>query len=158
MCSSDLGDGTSHEGRYFPSSHASPETGETQGNPWCITVGRPFVGVSPLERLFAGAVLRPGFSARTAPRPAAPLQPLVARERNAIARWENAAATRGGGAVVRLQGREPRAEPVRTPQAAPGPDAGDRAVVCGEGLRKGDDRSEERRVGKECRSRWSPYH
>ena len=25
------------------------------------------------------------------------------------------------------------------------------------GLRRGD-RSEERRVGKECRSRWSPYH
>ena len=24
--------------------------------------------------------------------------------------------------------------------------------------RQGDDRSEERRVGKECRSRWSPYH
>ena len=23
---------------------------------------------------------------------------------------------------------------------------------------KVDDRSEERRVGKECRSRWSPYH
>ena len=23
---------------------------------------------------------------------------------------------------------------------------------------KEDDRSEERRVGKECRSRWSPYH
>ena len=23
---------------------------------------------------------------------------------------------------------------------------------------KPDDRSEERRVGKECRSRWSPYH
>ena len=23
---------------------------------------------------------------------------------------------------------------------------------------KGDMRSEERRVGKECRSRWSPYH
>ena len=23
---------------------------------------------------------------------------------------------------------------------------------------KGNDRSEERRVGKECRSRWSPYH
>ena len=22
----------------------------------------------------------------------------------------------------------------------------------------GNDRSEERRVGKECRSRWSPYH
>src|ERR1017187_9019416 len=26
------------------------------------------------------------------------------------------------------------------------------------GLRAVDDRSEERRVGKECRSRWSPYH
>src|SRR2546429_1177968 len=25
-------------------------------------------------------------------------------------------------------------------------------------LRRGKDRSEERRVGKECRSRWSPYH
>ena len=23
---------------------------------------------------------------------------------------------------------------------------------------RGDPRSEERRVGKECRSRWSPYH
>ena len=23
---------------------------------------------------------------------------------------------------------------------------------------RADDRSEERRVGKECRSRWSPYH
>ena len=26
------------------------------------------------------------------------------------------------------------------------------------GHHKPDDRSEERRVGKECRSRWSPYH
>src|ERR1039457_7311356 len=26
------------------------------------------------------------------------------------------------------------------------------------GMRDGRDRSEERRVGKECRSRWSPYH
>ena len=25
-------------------------------------------------------------------------------------------------------------------------------------LEKGYNRSEERRVGKECRSRWSPYH
>ena len=25
-------------------------------------------------------------------------------------------------------------------------------------MRKCADRSEERRVGKECRSRWSPYH
>ena len=26
------------------------------------------------------------------------------------------------------------------------------------GIRFNEDRSEERRVGKECRSRWSPYH
>ena len=26
------------------------------------------------------------------------------------------------------------------------------------GVFKGVERSEERRVGKECRSRWSPYH
>ena len=25
-------------------------------------------------------------------------------------------------------------------------------------IRRFNDRSEERRVGKECRSRWSPYH
>src|SRR2546421_12504003 len=37
--------------------------------------------------------------------------------------------------------------------------AGDRVVVRGEvaGMPAGE-RSEERRVGKECRSRWSPYH
>ena len=27
-----------------------------------------------------------------------------------------------------------------------------------EGLKENINRSEERRVGKECRSRWSPYH
>ena len=27
-----------------------------------------------------------------------------------------------------------------------------------QGQTQADDRSEERRVGKECRSRWSPYH
>src|SRR2546430_17332227 len=31
-------------------------------------------------------------------------------------------------------------------------------VVCRRARRAGDSRSEERRVGKECRSRWSPYH
>src|SRR4051794_19467779 len=31
-------------------------------------------------------------------------------------------------------------------------------VVAQAALAIGDDRSEERRVGKECRSRWSPYH
>src|SRR5579864_9824878 len=33
--------------------------------------------------------------------------------------------------------------------------AGKRRVAA---IRGGDQRSEERRVGKECRSRWSPYH
>ena len=32
-------------------------------------------------------------------------------------------------------------------------------TACGwAGVREDDGRSEERRVGKECRSRWSPYH
>src|SRR3712207_4866007 len=31
-------------------------------------------------------------------------------------------------------------------------------VLLGNGVRLFEDRSEERRVGKECRSRWSPYH
>ena len=35
-------------------------------------------------------------------------------------------------------------------------------IDCGEGtqvaMKKAGIRSEERRVGKECRSRWSPYH
>src|SRR5260370_27658508 len=31
-------------------------------------------------------------------------------------------------------------------------------VRCGSLRNIGRDRSEERRVGKECRSRWSPYH
>ena len=38
--------------------------------------------------------------------------------------------------------------------------AGDysKAVKLGRWIPPFDDRSEERRVGKECRSRWSPYH
>ena len=32
------------------------------------------------------------------------------------------------------------------------------AIVMGDNLTADDVRSEERRVGKECRSRWSPYH
>ena len=31
----------------------------------------------------------------------------------------------------------------------------DAIIICGT---TGESRSEERRVGKECRSRWSPYH
>ena len=33
-----------------------------------------------------------------------------------------------------------------------------RAAASGAGSAAGAERSEERRVGKECRSRWSPYH
>src|SRR5260221_12299323 len=32
------------------------------------------------------------------------------------------------------------------------------ALLAAKGLRVTSERSEERRVGKECRSRWSPYH
>src|SRR3712207_7384809 len=40
------------------------------------------------------------------------------------------------------------------------PDVGDAAQVRARGLGRAFEqvRSEERRVGKECRSRWSPYH
>ena len=34
----------------------------------------------------------------------------------------------------------------------------DKLVIVGAGGMIGSNRSEERRVGKECRSRWSPYH
>src|SRR6266404_4935650 len=34
----------------------------------------------------------------------------------------------------------------------------ERTFTEGQEVKKGDLRSEERRVGKECRSRWSPYH
>ena len=37
-------------------------------------------------------------------------------------------------------------------------DAGDPVEVAKRYNAEGADRSEERRVGKECRSRWSPYH
>ena len=36
--------------------------------------------------------------------------------------------------------------------------AGDIVLIPGSGKSPGEGRSEERRVGKECRSRWSPYH
>src|SRR2546426_11516046 len=51
-----------------------------------------------------------------------------------------------GGALADAPGRHPRAMPAVA--------AGDHEP---EVIRSGD-RSEERRVGKECRSRWSPYH
>ena len=42
---------------------------------------------------------------------------------------------------------------------APGADASEKLLHIGQGFSAAfDSRSEERRVGKECRSRWSPYH
>ena len=40
------------------------------------------------------------------------------------------------------------------------PKIGIRPTIDGrwDGVRESAERSEERRVGKECRSRWSPYH
>ena len=37
-------------------------------------------------------------------------------------------------------------------------DAGEIMLASGAETFRVQDRSEERRVGKECRSRWSPYH
>src|SRR5690554_2116646 len=39
-----------------------------------------------------------------------------------------------------------------------GNDVGGNATAGAQGLKAFANRSEERRVGKECRSRWSPYH
>src|SRR5436190_19025931 len=39
-----------------------------------------------------------------------------------------------------------------------GDQAGQEGLAGSRGRRLADGRSEERRVGKECRSRWSPYH
>src|SRR3712207_4184426 len=100
---------------------------------------------------------------------------------------EQAAQARGGGGQAAAGGRSglagagrgggdpgdrgdggdvlPLAAGVRRPEVGPGeategPGGGERAAAQGD--RRPDagqaDRSEERRVGKECRVRWSPYH
>ena len=47
----------------------------------------------------------------------------------------------------------------QTPPASPaGASSGGPASSWGQDGGARSDRSEERRVGKECRSRWSPYH
>src|SRR2546421_6028848 len=56
----------------------------------------------------------------------------------------------------------PAEEPVEGTETAEGEESGDRSAMRYRKQRRGGkgvrDRSEERRVGKECRSRWSPYH
>ena len=65
-----------------------------------------------------------------------------------------------GDPVAPLRGHDPSVPPaleavtLRALARAPA----DRFADAGELLAALDDRSEERRVGKECRSRWSPYH
>src|SRR5690349_25051143 len=46
----------------------------------------------------------------------------------------------------------------RSASSRPGSRAGSRSTAPGSGPRSPGARSEERRVGKECRSRWSAYH
>src|SRR5260370_39135610 len=59
-------------------------------------------------------------------------------------------------------GRACAAAPAAPPKPEPPPPAAASAPVLGELVMVVDaspqERSEERRVGKECRSRWSPYH
>src|SRR3712207_7149150 len=63
-------------------------------------------------------------------------------------------------------GRDPPAQEQRDQRRQDAPDGGGGGDVAGapgrvvaEAIRRGEpQRSEERRVGKECRSRWSPYH
>src|SRR5256885_14375505 len=63
----------------------------------------------------------------------------------------------GQGQLAQLAGRQARAAFAQHGLVALG-QAADEAVRARD-LAGGDDlRSEERRVGKECRSRWSPYH
>ena len=69
---------------------------------------------------------------------------------------------RDGRKVARHQKGAPRSEDKLLPSI----DAAIEACGLSDGMtisfhhsfRDGDRRSEERRVGKECRSRWSPYH
>ena len=60
------------------------------------------------------------------------------RRRSVLARLVHAAEPSAGREMAVARGQEPAS--ARHRRGGP------------------DDRSEERRVGKECRSRWSPYH
>src|ERR1051326_4136759 len=81
---------------------------------------------------------------------------------------ESACAPRHADAAVRLPWLSVRLRAVRTlayPSRRTGRYPSDRVaqyrsdqrVANGEQRPRGGDRSEERRVGKECRSRWAPY-
>src|SRR3712207_7412355 len=58
--------------------------------------------------------------------------------------------------LFRSRHRQPEQDPGTSARLALDGQGAARAL--GEAARHGQPRSEERRVGKECRSRWSPYH
>src|SRR3989449_8315172 len=62
------------------------------------------------------------------------------------------------GVNTRVFHPERRTAAARATLEADAPDACVALYAGLHGLAQGLDRSEERRVGKECRSRWSPYH
>src|SRR5256885_4475605 len=65
---------------------------------------------------------------------------------------------RFGGVAPPLRGQAGVAVPAALRPGRDGARAVRRRKDPGSVTRPGDVRSEERRVGKECRSRWSPYH
>src|SRR5258707_7670123 len=65
-------------------------------------------------------------------------------------------ANRVASAISAVAGLEPLASPAKSSSGG----TGSISILFGDSIAKAtiDMRSEERRVGKECRSRWSPYH
>src|SRR2546426_11530532 len=83
-----------------------------------------------------------------------------------IIRCRDAVDVRPGGAAVECQGKmRPLVQRHVTAAVCPSAEVVGKATqrlvvgsIDGECDMSGGNRSEERRVGKECRSRWSPYH
>ena len=74
--------------------------------------------------------------------------------------WRRLAAIRGEtpGGTPQSSDAPPVAEPEDSSQVAESAEPGGSRSFLARVLRQARRRSEERRVGKECRSRWSPYH
>ena len=112
--------------------------------------------VDPADRMLTGRPGSPGvgfgrallIAPPTPSSPAASADAPVARERDAVAEKERL--------QVALEMAAAELEALATETTArAGEDVG--AIFVAQAL-FARDRSEERRVGKECRSRWSPYH
>src|ERR1019366_8651122 len=89
------------------------------------------------------------YAGFTAPIPSQPCWPVLV---NACAKWRELLLPRAFRDNFRMATRSPR-HLTHTSERFP-PYSCSRALGCF----TSDSRSEERRVGKECRSRWSPYH